>query len=614
MPSGLVVRLPDILELPSSEVGASARTRAQWHQRNIPVPPLLVLPRMTLQAIVEHTHLDRQLDGLLKSRRVSSQAAVQELRHAVLKHFQKLAVPRDIKSAFLHEYHHYLGSGFVHVSVAHPHHAPIKHQNVTGDASVFESILQVWAENFFYLVRYAPERTPIRQLLLEQPILIEKTNQATAAGMAYTLNPITLEKTCLTIYSAWGAFDSEQHQALDCFQVDTRSGNVINSATAHKPTQLKRTADSLTVTPVPERQQLAPSLDVEQIQRLAQLIFRVKQQSIDHLKITWTLENHQLYILGAEPFEVFGIPEEHRKQENQPLRSATKVYISTGNPSLAEQHISPAIDGVGIFRSEYLVMKLGYHPQYILRSKYKAVLEHDAAGAIAQYVRRLSGKPLLYRSLNLTTNELHQLQFADQYETAEPNPYLGYRGAMRLLAHQDWFKFELQVLRQALKQHRSPIGLVLPFVRTPGELSTLLATIAQEQLAQYAHFQSWFQINTPANIMQLEQYPLRQLDGLIINTKSLHGLLTGIDPDNPEYFGRYPLSPDGIISFIVQAVKTVREVAPYLKVFAHFEEYQSSLAHQAITAGISGVVVKPTVARRAKTDSIDAEKELLNKK
>ena len=612
MPNGLVVRLPEIVSLPSSEVGAAVRTKALWQQHQIPVPPLVVIPRITLKTITEHNKLDTKLEEILKNRRTSSEADIAKLRRSVLKLFQNLSIPQNIKTAFLQEYHHYLGGGFVHVSVATPHQAAVSHHNVSGDASVFESFLEVWAQNFFYLVRYAPERTPLIQLLLEQPIVIEKTGQPTAAGIAYTLNPSTLEKTTVTIYSAWGAFSSEQHQALDCFQVVVRSGNIISSVTAHKPTQLKRAPDNFATTTVPERQQLAPSLDVEQLHRLAQLLLRVKQQSMEHLKITWTLENHQLYIRSAETFEAHTTPLEHRSPSRDTQQTATKVYISTGNPELAKQPFSLAVDGVGIFRSEYLVMKLGYHPHYILNSKYRSVLRHEFATAIAQYQHQLHGKPFLFRSLNLTSVELQQLQFADQYENTETNPYLGYRGGMRLLTDQTWFAFELEVLREALKTHRSPIGLVLPFVRTPAELASILAKLDSEQLSQYVHFQPWLQLNTPANILNLEQYSLNKLAGVIINTKSLHGLLTGIDPDNPELLGRYPLNQDSIGTLISQTIQTCRQVAPLVKIMAHFETYQSSLAQQAISAGVSGLVVKPAVASRAKADIIDAEQQLLS--
>jgi pyruvate,water dikinase len=607
MPSGLFIRLPAVLEFPSSEVGSVARSRSRWYLNQIPVLPLVVLPKSSLKIIVESSKLVSKLEKLLQHLNVKDRSAIETTKKAVRKTFQDIKVPQNIKTAFLTEYYHYLGGGFVNIGVSDDRHSVIRHSNVTGDASVFASLLTVWAENFLYLYEYSPRSVLLSQILIEQPLIIEKIVQAKAAGIAYTLNPANLDKNIIPIYSTWGNFESAQNQPLDSFLVDLRTFAIAQTTISPKPTHLKLVADKFLATNTPSRMQLTPSLDVEQLRHLTQLILKVKQQSIDHLEIHWLLENYQFYILDTKPLDLFEIPSKHQTQKTEKQKTMTKLMVATGNPDLAHQHLNNDTDGVGIFRSEFVVNKSGLHPSFIIKSKYCKVLETEYASAIAAYQAQLNGRPFLFRSLNMTSGELLRLKYGQQYEMQESNPYLGYRGGIRLLTNPEWLYFEIKVLEHALKKFRSPIGLILPFVRTSSELSQLLSRVHTTTLTSYAHFQLWFQVNTPANLLNIDSYPLSKLTGIIINTKSLHGLMVGIDPDDQEFIGRYPLGTESVGSALVESIKKAQRVAPNLQILVYLQDYQASLAQLAVSTGVSGLIVEPAVLDRAKADMVDAE-------
>lgn len=612
MPNGLFIRLPAIVEYPSSEVSEVVRQKAKLYQHQVPILPLLVVPKKTLLMLANYAKIALKLESLLKRPPLKDNSSVEAVKRAVLTAFKRIKIPENFKSSFISEYYDYLGGGFVNVSSSGGN-SSAKYKNVTGDASVFESFLSVWAENFFFLYQYAPKNIPKLQLLSEHPILIEKSVQAGVSGIAYTLNPATLEKNSITIYSTWGNFTSEQNQPLDSFLVDLRTFESLQTQIVPKPIQFKLAADNFLPVSVPRRQQLIPSLDAEQLRQLTTLILKVKKQSIDHLEIRWLYENYRFYIQAIKPLDLFSIPQDHKVRTEKYRNTITKLYISTGNPDRASDHLTTEVDGVGIFRSEYVLAKLGFHPTFVVGSKYKKVLEQEYAAAIAAYQAKLQGKPFLFRSLNLTSSELLRLHYGHQYETQEENAYLGFRGGMRLLANSDWFDFELKLLNQTLKKYRSLIGFILPFVRTPSELSQLQGKIEAAHLNDFAHFRTFLQINTPANLLDLTNYPLKKMSGIIINTKSVHGLLTGIDPDNNELMGRYPLNYDVIAPVLTTAIKTARKHFANLQILIHMEDYQASLAKLVIAEGVNGLIVKPPIAVRVKADIIDTEQIPLGK-
>lgn len=612
MPNGLFIRLPAVTEYPSSEVSEIVRQKAKLYQNQVPILPLLVIPKTTLKMLASHAKLDEKLDSLLKRPLLKDNSSVATVKRAVISAFKKIKIPENFKASFIGEYYNYLGGGFVTISTSGGNNSA-RSENATGDASVFESFLDVWAENFFFLYQYAPKNIPKLQLLSEHPILIEKAIQASASGIAYTLNPTTLEKNTLAIYSTWGNFTSEQSQPLDSFLVDLRSLESTQTQIVPKPVQLKLTADNFLQVNTPKRQLMIPSLDAEQLRQLAILILKIKKQSIDHLEIHWLYENYHFYIKEIKPIDLFSIPEEYKIRAEKHRHTITKLYVSTGNPDRADDHLTNHVDGVGIFRSEYVVAKLGFHPNFVIKSKYKKVLEQEFATAITSYQTRLQGKPFLFRSLNMTSSELLKLQYGNQYENHEEDSYLGFRGGMRLLTNLDWFEFELKILNASLKKYRSPIGYVLPFVRTPSELSQIQNKIDSARLSDFAHFQTFWQVNTPSNLISLRNYPLSRISGIIINIKSVHGLLMGINPDNKELIGRYPLDYDVLAPVLSNAIKMARQNFANLQVLIHMEDYQATLAKLVIDEGAHGLIVKPGVASRVKADIIDIEQAPLRK-
>lgn len=608
MPNGLFIRLPESLKLPSDEVGDSVRLQARWQQQGIPVLPTLVVPRSTLKLLAQSAKLANLLEKLLKNHRIKDNSATQRLKNQVINTFRKIPISKSFASEFLTEYNHYLGGNFVQISTPEVRTPNAKQENVKGDASVFESFLEVWAENTFYLSRFAPERTSIEQLLLDQPIIIQKTSQTTASGIGYTLNPSNLEKTTLVIYACWGVFETSQYQALDCYQFDIRTNQTKHQTIAPKLQMLKRAPDKLISSSVPTQQQMSACLEPNQIKQLSELILKVKKLSIDHLEVSWVLDQNGFFITGTKPVDSQAIPHNIKQKSETP--TTTKIMVSTGNPLKAGDHLSQQVDGIGIFRSEYIVAKTGLHPKYILKTKYKKLLEHDFNEAIATYQSKLMGKPFLFRSLNLTSSELLRLKFAEQYENREDSAYLGYRGGMRLLNDPDWFDFELKIINSALRSYRSTIGLVLPFVRSASELAQLQNKLNYSQITNFGHFELWLQVNTPENILNIQNYPLSQLSGVSINIKSLQGLMTGSDPDSAELSGLYP-PPNQLLENILQNFALqVRQIQPNMKILLHLETYQSGLVELAVKNNFTGITIKPAMVERAHEDIKDLEKSL----
>ncbi len=598
-------------------VGERAYSQGRLHEQEIPVPRSFCVTENALQSIAKVNNLKNKIDKALPAN-ISSETQKSRAKNNFLKIFATLKVPRDIASEMVGLYRQYLWEDYVHIMPSNSpnYSSEWVHDNVRGEANVIESILQVWGRLVFANSMHSAKNTPLHTRLFSSPIMVEWAPQAEASGVAFTKDPETGSKTEVTIYGVPGIFHPQKSEQHDVYKVDVRTWNLVSQQIATKKQAFARGDESLAVVKVPGSIANQPVLERGEAENLARLVFKIKQQSLQQQKVHWLIINHQLLITAIEPvaeFEFEHPAANHPEMAKKPgIKYLTALYISAGNPDKAGEQVQEIIDGVGLLRSEYAIAKFGLHPQHVLKSKkHTALLKEELIKTIQTYRQHLNGRPLIYRSQNFTSAELLTLKFASNYEPNEPNPYLGYRGGLKIAAQSELFNFELDAILEVMSQTgQAPFGLMVPFIRTPGELRTAIDLIAKKGLLHKSHFQVWLQLNTPENIYNLSAYPLNQVAGVSLNARSLHGLLSGIDPDNAEMLSRYPLPANLLLNLIKQVTDKLQESGDYhsTKVFLHLENFNAYLAAEAIKLGINGLIVKPQVARLAQECIIDTER------
>jgi phosphoenolpyruvate synthase/pyruvate phosphate dikinase len=341
------------------------------------------------------------------------------------------------------------------------------------------------------------------------------------------------------------------------------------------------------------------------------MLVAIKQHRLNHQVVSWELTKEGIFVTG--------ISESQLALHTQPVqkKTITKLYISTGNPHKHLPQLLPAVDGVGVLRSEYTLAKFGIHPLHLIQTKQKKQLQQELLQVISTYQAALHHKPIIYRSQNFTSSELRQLRYSENYEPAEANPYIGYRGGLQMVRQPQLLQFELEVLQAALEKSPAPLGFMPAFVRTPHELDWILAEVERFGLHQYPHFSVWLQLNTPENILNLRSYPTHKLAGVSINITSLHALLLGVDPDNPEMYEHYAMDTLAVermleqLATVVRELQEVRTFTQPLQIHLHLEKYAHDLVALAVKLGYHGITVKPAAAQIAHATILEIEEKQL---
>ncbi|TSC66201.1 MAG: Uncharacterized protein CEO21_246 [Microgenomates group bacterium Gr01-1014_80] len=133
------------------------------------------------------------------------------------------------------------------------------------------------------------------------------------------------------------------------------------------------------------------------------------------------------------------------------------------------------------------------------------------------------------------------------------------RGALRLI-HQksllDPFCEAITFARN--KRNLINIHTVIPFVRGVNELQQIKRELAVKKLARKNSLQQWLEVAVPENIINLEEYLVAGIDGVVLNLDELSAYLSGYD-HNQQDVSFYKHEVSGLLKFLEDGVRLMHK-------------------------------------------------------
>ena len=312
-----------------------------------------------------------------------------------------------------------------------------------------------------------------------------------------------------------------------------------------------------------------------------------------------TLKSGREVVVDAGAGKVY-YPQSKKQTRIKPAK--TKLYLAVNQPSEVSSKLTEFTSGIGLLRSEHLFVKQGAHPISLIRARPQKLKEQFSREIISFYHRftnlRQQAPQIVFRSMNLTSSQLKQFSGRQGLEADEPNPYLGYRGGLRALNEPEIFNFELELIEKVNRRLDKQMVMLVPFVRTSFELMQLLAHIRHKIEQEVLRPQVWLQINTPENVLNLDQYLQTDIHGLSVNVKSLHALLHGIDPDNPDIFNLYQPDDELTIDLLSQIKAALDEQPKQIKTLVNLFDFDLELIRFVVNHNYDGITVRPQLAQQ----------------
>jgi pyruvate,water dikinase len=164
---------------------------------------------------------------------------------------------------------------------------------------------------------------------------------------------------------------------------------------------------------------------------------------------------------------------------------------------------------------------------------------------------------VIIRLSDFKTNEYASLAGGRDFEPAEANPMLGFRGASRYAhpAYADGFALECRALRQV----RQDMGLtnlkvMVPFCRRVPEGVKVLAAMADHDLVRGADgLEVYMMCEIPNNVVQIDAFS-DLFDGFSIGSNDLTQLVLGVDRDSEAVAFDFDERDPGVLEMLRQAI------------------------------------------------------------
>lgn len=291
---------------------------------------------------------------------------------------------------------------------------------------------------------------------------------------------------------------------------------------------------------------------------------------------------------------------------------ATKVLVNLALPEEAERAAALPVDGVGLLRAELLLTEAleGRHPRAMLADRGPDAFVEAMRASLVAIARPFGRRPVVYRAIDLRSNEFRDLAGGDAHEPVEANPMIGYRGCYRYLREPDLFALELDALAAA-RADAPNLALMLPFVRTRWELAAVLELVGASPLGGQRGVQRWVMAEVPSVVHWLPAYAELGIDGVSIGSNDLTQLVLGVDRDSEVLAELFDESDEAVLDAIAQITRRGHAAGLSVSLCGQAPSRDPRFAEHLVRVGIDSISVDPGAVAGVRAIVGAAERRLL---
>lgn len=324
-----------------------------------------------------------------------------------------------------------------------------------------------------------------------------------------------------------------------------------------------------------------------------------------------TVDGKAGVVLAGEVERPAAEPARARLSEAAPV-TGTRLYVNLGEPTRAEAVAALPVDGVGLFRAEFLILEAlgGVHPRLLLDRGQEATFVEKLAEGVSMMAGAFHPRPVIYRSMDFRTNEFRGLEGGERFEPREENPMIGYRGCYRYVREPDLFRLELDMLRMVRAQFDN-LHLMIPFVRTASEFRKCRRLVEEAGLEPGRRLELWVMAEVPSVLHWLPTYARLGATGVSIGSNDLTQLMLGVDRDNRTLAPLFDERDPAVLAAIRRIIRLGKRSKMTVSICGQAPSAHADFAERLVRWGIDSISVTPDAVEATRRNIAGAERRIL---
>ncbi len=303
--------------------------------------------------------------------------------------------------------------------------------------------------------------------------------------------------------------------------------------------------------------------------------------------------------------------------EAAPIITVTEVKANVSMPEAAEKAAATGADGVGLLRTEHLMLTSGIHPGKFIADGNEDELIDTIADNVQIVADAFYPKPVWYRTLDAPTDEFITLEGGEN-EPREHNPMLGWRGIRRELDQPEILKCEFKAIKKLHEKGYTNIGIMIPLSQNPEELKQAKALCSSIGFEPHKDVDFGMMVEIPAAAIMIDEYIKIGLDFVSLGTNDLTQYTLAVDRNNEFVAKHYSEEHPAVMKLIERTIRKCAEAGVKCSICGqagsvpHIVEKLVEFGITSVSSNTDAIAdVRKTVARAEQKIILDAARKRL---